>query len=582
MGLRELRVADLAVITDARLELGGGFTVLTGETGAGKSVCISALRTALGVRLDAEAVRPGASSARVAAVFDNIPAGVRARLETLGIPDDELLTMTRDVVRGGRATSRINGALVSQSVLREVGEALVEVTAQGASQRLLGGRAQRDLLDAAPDASPALRREVEAAVRAWREATSALLRAEQAAASDAREVEMARELVAELTPLHLQPGEDLRLAQELQTLRHAARITQSALGIAEAAGADGAGAADLLAATLKPASDLEAVDPGIRALTAEADELVSRLRELALDARRHADSVSLDASRLTSLEERLEALSRVGRRHGSIEDALASLSRAEEIVAAADSGDSLAGLRRAVAEARSAAAGAAGRLSQARRTAARRLEQQVTQELRQLEMPLARFRVVLSRVPDADGLDTGDGVPVRCGGHGVDDVEFRFSANRDTLPMPLDQGPSGGELSRLALALSAVVAEDGAPALVLDEIDSGIGGETAARVGDVLAAIGTTRQVVAVTHRAEIAARARAHLLVTKRETSAGATATVGAVAGDERTAEIARLMSGRSTRAALARAAELLEDGSSARSPAAGTPAARTAAPTI
>ena len=566
MGLRELRIADLAVIAEARLEPGEGFTALTGETGAGKSVCVNALRAALGLRLDGESVRPGAASTRVAAVFDSISPQVQARLATLGIPEDELLTLSRDVVRGGRATSRINGALVSQAVLREVGEALVEVTAQGASQRLLGRRAQRDLLDAAADASHALRGQVEAAVRDWREAAAALLGAEQAAASDAREVELARD-----------PGEETELEEELLTLRHAARITEAALGMADAAGADGSGAADLLAAALRPASELERVDLQMRPLTAEADELVARLRELALDARRHADDVSLDASRLITLEERMDVLARVARRHGSIDAAIAALARAQEVVAAADGADSLASLQGAVAEALVAAGGAATRLSHARRAAARRLEQQVTQELRRLEMPLARFRVVLSRTPDADGVDLGDGVAVRCGAHGVDDVEFRLSANRDTVPMPLDQGPSGGELARLALALSAVVAEEGAPALVLDEIDSGIGGETAARVGDVLALIGRSRQVVAVTHRAEIAARASTHLLVTKREAAGGATATVAGVERDERTVEIARLMSGRSTRAALARAAELLDDGRSASSPPAVMPSSST-----
>jgi len=577
MGLRELRIADLAVIAEARLEPGEGFTALTGETGAGKSVCVNALRAALGLRLDGESVRPGAASTRVAAVFDSISPQVQARLATLGIPEDELLTLSRDVVRGGRATSRINGALVSQAVLREVGEALVEVTAQGASQRLLGRRAQRDLLDAAADASHALCGQVEAAVREWREAAAALLGAEQVAASDAREVELARDLAAELTPLQLRPGEETELEEELLTLRHAARITEAALGMADAAGADGSGAADLLAAALRPASELERVDLQMRPLTAEADELVARLRELALDARRHADDVSLDASRLITLEERMDVLARVARRHGSIDAAIAALARAQEVVAAADGADSLASLQGAVAEALVAAGGAATRLSHARRAAARRLEQQVTQELRRLEMPLARFRVVLSRTPDADGVDLGDGVAVRCGAHGVDDVEFRLSANRDTVPMPLDQGPSGGELARLALALSAVVAEEGAPALVLDEIDSGIGGETAARVGDVLALIGRSRQVVAVTHRAEIAARASTHLLVTKREAAGGATATVAGVERDERTVEIARLMSGRSTRAALARAAELLDDGRSASSPPAVMPSSST-----
>ncbi len=166
--------------------------------------------------------------------------------------------------------------------------------------------------------------------------------------------------------------------------------------------------------------------------------------------------------------------------------------------------------------------------------AARRLERAVTAELRSLELPHARFRVVLTRTLDVDGVDTGDGTPVRCGPTGIDEVDFRLAPNRNSVPMPLDEGPSGGELGRLALALSAVVSEEDAPVLVLDEVDTGIGGETAARVGDVLARIGGSRQVIAITHRPEIAARALAHLTITKLDRPGGPQATAAAVAGDD------------------------------------------------
>jgi DNA repair protein RecN (Recombination protein N) len=198
----------------------------------------------------------------------------------------------------------------------------------------------------------------------------------------------------------------------------------------------------------------------------------------------------------------------------------------------------------------------------------------VTAELRSLELPHARFRVVLTRSLDVGGVNTGDGTPVRCGPSGIDEVDFRLAPNRDSVPMPLDEGPSGGELGRLALALSAVISEDDAPVLVLDEVDTGIGGETAARVGDVLARIGRTRQVIAITHRPEIAARAGSHLTIAKLERPGGPAATAAAVSGPERVREIARLMSGRTTEAALARAAELLDEGASGDR---GSPGVRT-----
>ncbi len=291
--------------------------------------------------------------------------------------------------------------------------------------------------------------------------------------------------------------------------------------------------------------------------------MIDRLRELALDARRHADSVTVDEARLRAVEERLDTLTRVIRRHGSLEGALADLERAQALVESVDGEGGAIGVLETSAAARRAEAGsAAAVLSSARTAAARRLERAVTAELRSLELPHARFRVVLSRSLDIDGVDTGDGTPVRSSAAGVDEIDFRLAPNRDSVPMPLDEGPSGGELGRLALALSAVVSEDEAPVLVLDEVDTGIGGETAARVGDVLARIGSSRQVIAITHRPEIAARARSHLTITKHNRAGGAEARAATVAGDERVREIARLMSGRTTEAALARAAELLEEG--------------------
>lgn len=563
MTLRELRVSNMAVVGETSLPLDGGFSVLTGETGSGKSVCIAALRLALGGRADADIVRTGAAGARVAAVFDSISEEVAARLGELGVPVDELLTLVREVPRSGRSVCRINGAMVSQSVLREVGDALVELTAQGASQRLLQRNRQRDLLDCFAGVPAAeLRAGVGGAVRDWRDAAAALAAGRRAAGSGAAELARARDVVADVEPLALRADEESELAAERLRLRNAAGIVEAATALAEAAGGED-GAADLLAVALAGAADLGAIAPDLRRLVDQGDVLVDAMRELGLDARRLAGTVTLDEARLAEVEERLDAIARAVRRHGSIEQALADLRAAHDLVAAADGGgDVLAGLDARVDAARSRTAAAAAQLSTARASAARRLEQAVTAELRLLGLPHARFRIVLSRTPDPAGVDLGDGMAVHCGPRGVDEVEFRFSASRDAVPRPLDDGPSGGELSRVALALSAVATEEAAPVLVLDEVDTGLGGETAARVGDALAGIGERRQVLAVTHRAEIAARAAGHLVVRKRDDPAGPVARVSPAAGDVRVAEIARLLSGRSTDAALRRAAELLDEG--------------------
>ena len=576
MALRELRVSNLAIIEEARLAFDDGFTVLTGETGSGKSMCVNALRAALGGRLEPDAVRSGAVAARFAAVFDDPSPRLRARRAELGIADDDLLTLSREVPASGRATCRVDGALVSQAVLRELGELCVDVTAQGTSHRMLRRSWQRDLLDAFGGRESAVARAATAAaVQSWRAAVDALASARNAASTGAAELQRARDLVDDLGPIGIRPGEDAELQAERLRLRHAARIAESAVALAEASGGDEHSAADRLAEAIARGADLAAVDPGLATLLEDADALVDRLRELGLDARRHAGEIVVDDARLTAVEERLDTLARITRRHGSLEAALKNLDRASALVSSIDGEVGSIGSLEAAAEARrSEAATAAATLSAARTSAARRLERAVTAELRSLELPHARFRAVLTRTMDVGGVDTGDGTPVRCGLSGIDEVDFRLAPNRDSVPMPLDEGPSGGELGRLALALSAVVSEDDAPVLVLDEVDTGIGGETAARVGDVLARIGRTRQVIAITHRPEIAARAASHLTITKTDRSGGPTAIAAAVSGPERIREIARLMSGRTTDAALTRAAELLEEGASGDR---GTPGVRT-----
>jgi DNA repair protein RecN (Recombination protein N) len=575
MALRELRITNLAVIEEARLPFEDGFSVLTGETGAGKSMCVAGLRAALGGRLEPEGVRAGTSGTRVAAVFDAPNPRLRARRAELGIGDDDMITLSREIPASGRATCRVDGALVSQAVLREFGDLLVDVTAQGTSQRMLRRAWQRDLLDAfGGDDLAAARAATAEAVRAWQGAVEALAAAHRAASTGAADLQRARDLVEDLGSLDLRSGEDAELQAERLRLRHAARIAGCAMSIAEASGGDERSAADTLASAIGGGTDLATVDPGLGALLESADELVDRLRDLALDARRHADEITVDEARLTAVEERLDLLTRVTRRHGSLDAALVELERAAALLAGVDGeGGAIAALESGVEARRADAGSAASALSLARSGTARRLERAVTVELRSLELPHARFRVVLTRTLDVDGVDTGDGTPARCGVTGVDEVDFRLAPNRDSVPMPLDGGPSGGELGRLALALSAVVSEEEAPVLVLDEVDTGIGGETAARVGDVLARIGRTRQVIAVTHRPEIAARAGSHLTITKLDRSGGVAATAAAVVGDQRVHEIARLMSGRTTQAALIRAAELLDEGHGDR----GVPGVRT-----
>jgi DNA repair protein RecN (Recombination protein N) len=556
--LLELRLRNFALVRDARLDCASGFGALSGETGAGKSLCIAAARWALGGRVEGEAVGEGTS---VRAVFEPSPESATL-MAGLGIPVDDLVTLTRDAGSSGRSTCRVNGALVSQATLRDLGEQLADITAQGASHRMLQRGWQRRALD---DSGAGAVAEARAAMaenfRLWRNAEIALAGARTASRRTAAELAEAEATIAELEPLRLRDGEEDDLGAERLRLRHAAGIARAASGLADAATGDEAGAADLLERALVDVDALSGVDRGLADLGAEAAALTAALRDLGLSARRLADRVEMDPARLEAVEERLDALARVRRRHGSIRSALAALDGARRMCDAARGGLDVGALEGEARAAQGAAAIAARHLSAARREAARTLERAVERHLAVLELPDARFRVTLGVVADADGVDLGDG-PVRCDAEGADQVEMRFAANRGGVPLPLDEGPSGGELSRLALALAAAGGGSGQPLLVLDEVDTGVGGETAARVGDLLAEIGRSRQVLAVTHRPEIAARADWHLLVSRRAGTTAVESEVRRVDGEERVAEVARMMSGRTTEAALARAAELLEEG--------------------
>jgi DNA repair protein RecN (Recombination protein N) len=292
---------------------------------------------------------------------------------------------------------------------------------------------------------------------------------------------------------------------------------------------------------------------------------MARLREISHDARNAAENVVVDAQRLAWVEERLDVLARVERRFGSVDEAVSALTAAQELLASSAAPETvLAQARRNAEETERKVGEVAATLRAIREKAAKALQKEVTENLQLLDLPHARFVIELAQTGDPEGVEV-DGRRVRCTSDGADDVDFRLSTNKDSLPMPIGNGPSGGELSRLVLALGAVVA-DACPTLVFDEVDTGVGGETAARVGEMLAAMGSRRQVIAITHRAEIAARAKAHLQVTKSEKAGKSASTVTAVDGALRIEEMARLLSGRQTKAAVSRATELLDEGGQLR----------------
>ncbi|MDR0360102.1 MAG: DNA repair protein RecN [bacterium] len=542
--LHELRVRDLALVEQADVTFGPGLNLLTGETGSGKSLLVDALGLALGDRASAEHVRHGARRALAEATFH---VGART------------VELAREVSKRGAA--RADGAAVSVSDLAARGRRLVAVHGQHEQQALLQPETHARLLDAQTAGSDAARGRVAEVHGRWRQASDRVQSLEQARARGSREREYLKWQLDELRAADPQPGEDGSLAAERSVARHAvhiAELTQSALGeLHDDRALSGAGT------TVRQAASL---DPRLTGLADRLDLLAEEADDVAGELRRYVETADTDPERLEVIEERLARLEQLKRKHGgTLEAVLAERARLEsELESGEDLGAALEAAREELAAAQADLEAAAWKLTQARSAGALELGTAVTGELRGLRLHDAIFEVRL--FPRAS-----------IGPDGAEDVEMFFTANPGEPPAPLARVASGGELSRVMLALETVGAESGEiPTLVFDEVDAGIGGETALEVGRRLRTLGEHRQVLVVTHLAQIACFADRHLVVEKH-THPGGHNVVGVRdlrTDEDRAHELARMMSGAVTAKALARAQELLEEARQAtqgRRPAAG-----------
>ena len=538
--LRELSIRNFATIEDLRLELPPGFTVLTGETGAGKSIIMDALGWALGDRPDEEQIRGAAEEAVVEAAFE-LPRDRRAHevLGAEGIPQerDEFLVLRRHVLRGGRSKAYVNGRLSSAATLRALGALLVDVHGQGQGQSLLEPRRHRELLDAYAG--------VEDGVAEFRERSrraAALRRELDEAAGRAREREQRLDLLrhqhGEIAAARLAPGEEETLQADRTVLANVERLLEAArAALALLAGEEGGArdAARRAAARLRDAERLDERLAGTRGLVEQAGDL---LGEAVRELERYADRLEFDPGRLEEIQARLHALERLKRKYGpTVEAVLEHGARAarelEELTAASEALPQREAEWQALQRELAAAADA---LSAARAKAARELERKIAAELKDLGFARAGFQVPVVRAEGPEGL----------GPTGRDAVEFLFAPNPGEEPKPLHKIASGGELSRTMLAIKAILARaDRVPTLIFDEVDAGIGGGMAEVVGRKLYGLADGRQVLCVTHLAQIAAQADAHFQVTK-QTARGATATLVRRLDADRTEEIARMLGGR------------------------------------
>ncbi|MHB1501340.1 MAG: DNA repair protein RecN [Candidatus Dormibacteria bacterium] len=551
--LIELRVENLAVMERAGCGFSPGLNAITGETGAGKSVLLAALSLALGGRADPSLLRSGCDRAQAHAVFSEAPTLGLALLESLGVERSDVLVLGRELLASGRSTARVNGQVVPVATIRELGDALLEVHGQGASSRWLREPEQRQGLDGfGGDQLLETREEVGRLFDRRQAAASELARLRELQATENLELERAAQDLEELAAAGITAGEDRELLAERDRLAHSARLREAAEQLRLAAGGgDLESSGPSLPAAVQLARAAAGIDPELDRATAQVEEVVTVLQELVLQLGSYLDHLPDDARRLGEVEERLALLERLARRHGgSLAAAISRRDAAALLVA--DRGGLDGRVRLLVEELERLElllAQACGELSAAREAAARELESAATSDLRQMLMPHARFSIRIWRQPDPAGVKGPDGVPVECFRDGWDHVSFELAANRGDQPRALRDSASGGELSRVALALlSHLSRRSGVGSVVFDEIDQGLGGEAANRVGDLLRQVAVSRQVICVTHLAPIAARAATHLLVWKAEDPSSVHSEVAGLDRDQRILELGRLMAGDAT----------------------------------
>jgi DNA repair protein RecN (Recombination protein N) len=554
--LTELRVRDLATIADVTLNLGPGLNVLTGETGAGKSMLVDALALLLGERAASGSVRPGAGKAIVEGAFEGLDPRTRRQVEALGLDaEDARVIVRREVSTEGRSRAWVNGSPTTAAVLGQLGSLLVDLHGQHETQSLLHADAQRDILDAFAHAEPERMGVAEA------HAALAALRGEEASLASRRDevrrrADYLRHVVREIEQARLQPGEDEALQIEARRLSQAGALGEQAQRIVDALEGDQGDALGALSAADRALAGLEKVDPAVAGWREMLDAAYTNLSELARQAAAYAAEVEEDPERLAEVERRRDLLFKLTGKYGAtIEAVLATREQSAAELDLLDTADvdlRALGARRMAAE--TALGAAADALSAKRRDAADRLARGVSRLLPQLGLPGGKLLVALARLPEPAA-------------HGQESVHFDVQLNVGLEAKPLARVASGGELSRLMLALKVVLARhDAIATLVFDEVDQGIGGEIGAQVGSALAEVAERHQVLVITHLPQIAARADQHLVVSKEARGGIATSDVQTMHGEDRVGELARMLGDAEGDAARRHAQALLRKEGNAR----------------
>lgn len=540
--LKSLTVWNFALLEHVQVEFEPGLNILTGETGAGKSILIDSLGAVLGARMSADMVRSGCDWLRVEAVFslEDESLGLHELLTQQAIDDaDKELIITRQLTRAGRSTALVNGCHVTLAVLRQIGAYLVDIHGQNENLALLKEENQFHLLDGYdPDVSEALAA-YECVYREWREKKKAYAEKQQASREYAQRLDMLHWQDKEISEANLKPGEDEQLEADIRKLSHAEKIVGSveeSYQLLEGGGGNGLGVLPALSQVKKDLEEIGRFDDALANAQKMVEEAYISLQEASYELRDYGESVEFSPERLDQLQSRMDVIYRLCKKYGAtLEDVLAHQAKVEQELTEIENYDEdIAALEKEIAALEEKLGQKADALTKLRTAAAQDLSAAIEEQLFALGMPKARFHI---RVEQAEDY----------GANGRDDVAMFFSANPGEAEKPLQKVASGGELSRIALAIKTVASsrDSSVPSMVFDEIDTGIGGRTAQMVAERIALVAQYKQVLCITHLPQIACMADAHLYISKR-TVEGTTATqIRPLSERERISEIARMASG-------------------------------------
>lgn len=540
--LKSLTVWNFALLEHVQVEFQSGLNILTGETGAGKSILIDSLGAVLGARMSADMVRSGCDWLRVEAVFslEDESLGLHELLTQQAIDDsDKELIITRQLTRAGRSTALVNGCHVTLAILRQIGAYLVDIHGQNENLALLKEENQFHLLDGYdPDVAEALAA-YECAYREWREKKKAYDEKQQASREYAQRLDMLHWQDKEISEANLKAGEDEALEAEIRKLSHAEKIVGSleeSYELLEGGGGSGLGVLPALSQVKKDLEDISRFDDALANAQKMVEEAYISLQEASYELRDYGESVEFSPARLDQLQSRMDVIYRLCKKYGAtLGDVLAHQEKVERELSEIENYDEdIAALEKEIAALEKELGKKAAALTELRRAAAKDLSSAIEEQLFALGMPKAQLAIRVE--PAAD-----------YGPRGRDEVAMFFSANPGEAEKPLQKVASGGELSRIALAIKTVASsrDSSVPSMVFDEIDTGIGGRTAQMVAERIALVAQYKQVLCITHLPQIACMADAHLYISKR-TEEGTTATqIRPLSERERISEIARMASG-------------------------------------